>query len=295
MKLFPNPLTPEEERFYLERYREGDGEARQILIERNMRLVAHLVKKYHAADRDMEDLISVGTIGLIKAVNTFNTDKNNRLAAYASKCVENAILSQMRLWFQTSTPQSRKEPKWRILAQVSENIYILCSTSDGYVRYAPMYIHSFRLIAPRKLLEAQLFNQQYQNYEDIPTVQDRLRWCRHHMGLMQKEVADMIGITRGHYIDFEVGYVDYYPKEIVDKLAALYQVPVDDLLDDYNRFLYQGQGKMIREYRESLGLKKKQFARLINLDPGTLRCWENDQKRMFKDSWEKYFKDIIKV
>ena len=101
--------------------------------------------------------------------------------------------------------------------------------------------HNLRLVAPRRLLEAQLFNQQYQNYEDIPNVQDRLRWCRHHMGLMQKEVADLIGITRGHYIDFEVGYVDHYPKEIVDKLAALYQVPVDDLLDDYNRFLYKGQ------------------------------------------------------
>lgn len=149
-------------------------------------------------------------------------------------------------------PQSKREPKWRILSQVSENIYILCSTSDGYVRYAPMYIHSFRLIAPRKLLEAQLFNQQYQNYEDIPNVQDRLRWCRHHMGLMQKEVAELIGITRGHYIDFEVGYVDHYPKEIVDKLAELYQVPVDDLLDDYNRFLYKGQGKLIQEYRRAL-------------------------------------------
>ena len=94
-----------------------------------------------------------------------------------------------------------------------------------------MYIHSFRPIAPRKILEAQLFNQQYQNYEDIPNVPDRLRWCRHHMGLMQKEVAELIGISRGHYIDFEVGYVDYYPKEIVDKLAELYGVPVDDLLD----------------------------------------------------------------
>ena len=92
-----------------------------------------------------------------------------------------------------------------------------------------MYIHSFRLIAPRKLLEAQLFNQQYQNYEDIPNVPDRLRWRRHHMGLMQKEVAELIGISRGHYIDFEVGYVGHYPKEIVDKLAELYQVPVDDL------------------------------------------------------------------
>ena len=115
------------------------------------------------------------------------------------------------------------------------------------------------------------------------------------MGLMQKEVAELIGISRGHYIDFEVGYVDYYPKKIVDKLAALYKIPVDDLLDDYNRFLYKGQGKMIREYRESLGMKKKPFARMIHLDPGTLRIWENDEKVMFKKSWEKYFKDIIKV
>ena len=145
------------------------------------------------------------------------------------------------------SPQSRKAPKWRVLAQVSEDIYILCASSDGYVRYAPMYIYSYRLIAPRRLMEAQLFNQQYQSYEDIQNVPDRLRWCRYRMGLMQKEVADLIGITREHYIDFEVGYADCYPKEIVDKLAALYQVPVDDLLDDYNRFLYQGQGKLIRE------------------------------------------------
>ena len=67
-----------------------------------------------------------------------------------------------------------------------------------------MYIQSFRLIDPRRLLEAQLFNQHDQNYEDIPNVPDRLRWCRHHMGLMQKEVAELIGISRGHYIDFEV-------------------------------------------------------------------------------------------
>ena len=156
-----------------------------------------------------------------------------------------------------------------------------------------MYIRSFRLIAPRKLLEAQLFNQQYQNYEDIPNVQDRLRWCRHHMGLMQKEVAELIGITRGHYIDFEVGYVDHYPKEIVDKLAALYQVPVDDLLDDYNRFLYKGQGKMIREYRERLGLRKKQLAHLLGAEPNSVRHWESEKKRITKASWEKYFKNIL--
>lgn len=96
-------------------------------------------------------------------------------------------------------------------------------------------------------------------------------------------------------IDFEVGYVDYYPKEIVDKLAELYQIPADDLLDDYSRFLYKGQGKLIREYRESLGMKKKPFARMIGVDPRTLHNWEIDLKRMFKDTWEKHFKDIIKV
>lgn len=158
-----------------------------------------------------------------------------------------------------------------------------------------MYIHSFRLIVPHKLLEAQLFHQQYHSYEEIPNVQDRLRWCRHHMGLMQKEVADLIGITRGHYVDYEIGSVDHYPKGIVDKLAELYRVPVDDLLDDYNRFLYKGQGKMIREYRESFGMKRKPFAQMIGLDPDLLRVWEADRKRMNINSWNKYFKNGIKV
>ena len=96
LKTFLNPLTPEEERYYLERFRDGDQEAKRILIVRNMRLVAHLVKKYYNGDREMEDLISVGTIGLIKAVNTFDIEKNNRLAAYASKCVENELLMLFR-------------------------------------------------------------------------------------------------------------------------------------------------------------------------------------------------------
>ena len=96
LKTFLNPLTPEEERYYLERFRDGDQEAKRILIVRNMRLVAHLVKKYYNGDREMEDLISVGTIGLIKAVNTFDIEKNNRLAAYASKCVKNELLMLFR-------------------------------------------------------------------------------------------------------------------------------------------------------------------------------------------------------
>ena len=90
MKSFPTPLTPSEEKYYIQRYTEGDLNAKHILIERNLRLVAHVIKKYQNLGEDPEDLLSIGTIGLIKAVVTFNPDKGNRLAAYASRCVEKA-------------------------------------------------------------------------------------------------------------------------------------------------------------------------------------------------------------
>ena len=90
---FPRPLSPKEEKMYLERAAAGDLDARNILIERNLRLVAHIMKKYYAAESDQEDLISIGTIGLIKAVNSYRLDKNIKLATYASRCIENAMLS----------------------------------------------------------------------------------------------------------------------------------------------------------------------------------------------------------
>ena len=91
---FPKPLTAEEERMYLQRSAAGDLEARNILIERNLRLVAHIMKKYYSQSADQEDLISIGTIGLIKGISTFDAAKGTRLATYAARCVENAILSQ---------------------------------------------------------------------------------------------------------------------------------------------------------------------------------------------------------
>ena len=91
---FPKPLTAEEERIYLKRSAEGDLEARNILIERNLRLVAHIMKKYYSQSADQEDLISIGTIGLIKGISTFDASKGARLATCAARCVENAILSQ---------------------------------------------------------------------------------------------------------------------------------------------------------------------------------------------------------
>ena len=93
---FPKPLTEAEERHYLELARQGDLDARNVLIERNLRLVAHIMKKYYAADSDQEDLISIGTIGLIKGITTFDPDKGARLATYAARCAENEILMYFR-------------------------------------------------------------------------------------------------------------------------------------------------------------------------------------------------------
>ena len=93
---FPKPLTAEEESIYLQRSAEGDLQARNILIERNLRLVAHILKKYYAQTSDQEDLISIGTIGLIKAVSSFDASKGARLATYAARCVENEILMYFR-------------------------------------------------------------------------------------------------------------------------------------------------------------------------------------------------------
>ena len=93
---FPRPLSAREEQQYLERAAAGDLEARNVLIERNLRLVAHIMKKYYASESDQEDLISIGTIGLIKAVGSYRLDKNIKFATYASRCIENEILMYFR-------------------------------------------------------------------------------------------------------------------------------------------------------------------------------------------------------
>lgn len=152
MKTFPKPLTAREEREYLERYKEGDQEARAALIERNMRLVAHVVKKYQCTDYEMEDLLSVGTIGLIKAVNTFKMDRGSRLATYAAKCVENAILSQWRKRICSGMQLERFSPyqdlplrhgctHWRFSIREQEKAgsgcsicCVCCNLSGGYVQ-----------------------------------------------------------------------------------------------------------------------------------------------------------------
>ena len=114
---FPKPVTAEEERIYLKRSAEGDLEARNILIERNLRLVAHIMKKYYSQSADQEDLISIGTIGLIKGISTFDASKGARLATYAARCVENAILSQ----------RNNRRLRWKTMNLLGQNG--LCSAA----------------------------------------------------------------------------------------------------------------------------------------------------------------------
>lgn len=103
MQTFHHPLSPEEESYYLQKAKAGDIAARNILVEYNLRLVAHIVKKYQTGNRSTEDLISIGTIGLIKAINTYDIDKGSKLVTYASRCIENELLMRLR--------QERKEAR----------------------------------------------------------------------------------------------------------------------------------------------------------------------------------------
>jgi len=103
VQTFKKPLNKDEEAYYLTKSRQGDLEARNLLVEYNLRLVAHIVKKYQSGNRNTEDLLSIGTIGLIKAINTYDESKGSRLVTYASRCIENELLMRLR--------QERKEAR----------------------------------------------------------------------------------------------------------------------------------------------------------------------------------------
>jgi RNA polymerase sporulation-specific sigma factor len=110
LKTFLKPLSSAEEKFYLQQYQAGDPEAKSILIERNLRLVAHVAKKYQSTDEDLDDLISIGTIGLIKAISTFDAGKSARLSTYAARCIDNELLMLLRSKKKRSREVSLYEP-----------------------------------------------------------------------------------------------------------------------------------------------------------------------------------------
>ena len=126
---FPRPLSAAEEKAYLERFAAGDLEARNVLIEHNLRLVAHIVKKYYTQSEEQDDLISIGTIGLIKGISTFKPEKGARLATYAARCVENAILSQ----------RNKRRLRWRNKLLLMQNGTCWREWESAAIFCFPMY------------------------------------------------------------------------------------------------------------------------------------------------------------
>ena len=169
-------------------------------------------------------------------------------------------------------------------------MYVMTRYYHEVANYAPLYCFSFRLIAPRKILEAQQFFCRYHSFDEIDNVPDRLRWCRHEMGLMQKEVAARVGISRYRYIELETGICQAYHFDVMDKLSAFYNVPLNYLLDDYNRFLVKGQAEQLTAYRERMGLSRKEFAIQTGIPETSVREWEKGRKRISRASWERYFR-----
>lgn len=169
----------------------------------------------------------------------------------------------------------------------------MCCNNNNGIRYSPLFSFDFHLTSFRRPPEAENCLSRYKNYNEIDNVPDRLRRCRQQMKLTQKEVSELTGISRHKYADYESGVTEYIPKDTADKLAEFYNIPVSDLLDDFNRFRYIGQSKLIKSHRESLGYTLSDFAQLLGVHPKLLKAWESETKQLSRKSWEKYFKNII--
>ena len=197
---FPKPLTAQEERFYLEKAAQGDLEARNILIERNLRLVAHIMKKYYAATSDQEDLISIGTIGLIKGISTFDPSKGARLATYAARCVENEIL----MYFRSQKKSSQ---------DVSLSDYIETGTDGAALALMDVVAEDGDLmeqVATRESirdLQKALHTHLTEQERQVVSLRYGLSGGK---ALRQREVADVTGISRS--------YVSRIEKRALEKL-----------------------------------------------------------------------------
>ena len=199
---FPRPLSAAEEREWLARYAQGDPEARNVLIERNLRLVAHIIKKYYTQSSDQEDLVSIGTIGLIKGISSFDPTKGARLATYAARCIENEILmyfrSQKKLQNEVSLSDSidsdREGDALQLMDVVGVDDTML---EDLYDRDSALRLRSLvkTCLSAR---EAEIIRLRYGLGGTLP--------------LTQREVASAFGISRS--------YVSRIEKRALEKLKA---------------------------------------------------------------------------
>ena len=197
---FPRPLKAEEEREYLERFANGDLEARNKLVEHNLRLVSHILKKYYVQAGDQDDLISIGTIGLIKGISTFKPDKKVRLATYASRCIENEVLMFLRRNSRTKLEVSLDEP---LKTDWDGNELLL---SDVLGTEPDIVYRSMEENAERQMLFAAL-GRLSPREQKIMTLRFGLGGRRE---MTQKEVADQMGISQS--------YISRLEKRILSRL-----------------------------------------------------------------------------
>ena len=202
---FPRPLKAEEERMYLERCAQGDLEARNVLVEHNLRLVAHIVKKYYAQTGDQDDLISIGTIGLIKGISTFKADKNVRLATYASRCIENEILMYLRKSSSQRNEVSLDEP---LNTDWDGNELLL---SDVLGTDADTVMRPIEADVDRQLLGAAI-EKLSDREREIIVLRFGLNGRREQT---QKEVADRLGISQSYISRLEKRIINRLKREIL--------------------------------------------------------------------------------
>ena len=189
--------------------------------------------------------------------------------------------------------QTPFDAKWHLLARVGVRCYILIFNVSGAVKVAPLQILQFPVILPHKFQDAEKFNLQFSDFSEISETADKLRWLRYQKGLRQRDVADYAGIYRSTYIHYGEYEKDFYSPEHMEKIAQLFDVPVERLLDDYNLFLRNGQGKQIKAIRTKLGLTQREYADKLGVSLGSLKQWEQNRKQIFKSTGEKYFKQSL--
>ena len=202
--LFPEPLNIEDEKIYLLKMKEGDKDARKILIERNLRLVAHIAKKYQSTNIDQDDLISIGTMGLIKGIDSFKLDKNYKLATYVSRCIENEILMYLRTVKKYSLDMYLNEPigkdKDDNIVTLQEVIEIEDKNIDEEIdlkfKINKLYERIYKVLNKRELLIIKL--RYGLDNESVKT---------------QKEIASMLGISRSYVSRIENAAIHKLSKE----------------------------------------------------------------------------------
>lgn len=205
--LFPEPLSSEEEKIYIERYENGDEEARNILIERNLRLVAHVCKKYGTTNVEQDDLISIGTIGLIKGIKSFDSKKGVRLATYVSRCIENEVLMHLR---------SIK----KIGAEVYLEDTIGKDKDDNTVSLQEVIENDERSIEDEVDLKFKV-KKLYQKMKEVLKEREKLI-IEMRFGLdgkkprTQNQIAKMLGISRSYVSRIETKAISKLSKEIED-------------------------------------------------------------------------------